>query len=291
MINLLFFFVVVGVLVSAFKGGGGGSGKAQRVGTFDLNKPFIYCGERFPMDNTDVRQRLDAELLRTIYFHSQTILALERAHAVFPVIEPILKAEGVPDDLKYLAVAESNLTNAISPSGAKGIWQFMKSAAAEHHLEVSEEVDERYHLEKATVAACRYLRGQRNKLGSWILAAAAYNGGPERISQEVARQGAKSFFDLNLAADETMRYPFRIMAIKEVMQHPELYDYEIDPSHLYAPLSGYRVERVVGGIPNLATFASERGISYRTLKVYNPWLMGSKLTNIPGKVYEVRIPR
>ncbi|MBU6340888.1 MAG: lytic transglycosylase domain-containing protein, partial [Bacteroidetes bacterium] len=273
--------------VSSFKGEGGGP--EQRVRSLDLNKKFSFCGENFPTDNFDVHQRLDAELLRNVYFHSQTILAIERAHAIFPIIEPILKEEGVPEDLKYLAVAESALSNAVSPVGARGVWQFMKSAAEEYGLEVNDEVDERYHLEKSTHAACKFLKAQKDKLGTWVLASAAYNGGPERIMQEMSKQRAKSFFDLNLAADETMRYPFRIMAIKEVMEHPEDYEYFIDSEHMYAPLTDYKVVKITGSVPSWGEFAQVQGTSYRMLKLYNPWLIDGKLTNKAGKTYEIRV--
>jgi hypothetical protein len=288
-INMILALGLALFFVSSFKGNGDGNGPEQRVRSINLDKDFVFCGEKFPMDNFDVRQRLDAELLRNIYFHSQTILAIKRANAIFPLIEPILKAEGVPADLKYLAVAESALSNVVSPVGARGVWQFMKSAAADFGLEVTDEIDERYHLEKSTHAACKYLKGQKERLGSWVLAAAAYNGGPDRISQEMAKQHAGSFFDLNLAADETMRYPFRIMAIKEVMENPEEYEYVIEKAHLYPVLNDYKVVNVSKPIPSWGDFAQEQGTSYRMLKLYNPWLIDSKLTNKTGKTYEIHI--
>jgi hypothetical protein len=279
--------------VSSFKGHDepGRLSPDQRVRSINLDKNFDFCGEKFPMDNFDVRQRLDAELLRNVYFHSQTILAIKRAHAIFPIIEPILKEEGVPDDLKYLAVAESVLSNAVSTAGAKGVWQFMKSAAEGYGLEVSDEIDERYNLVKATHAACKFLKGQQQRQGSWILAAAAYNDGPDRILQEMAKQRAANFFELNLAADETMRYPFRIVAIKEVMEHPEDYDYQIETAHLYDQLDKYNTIEVKGAVPNWGDFAKEHGTNYRMLKIYNPWLTDSKLTNKAGRVYQVRVPK
>lgn len=270
---------------------GGTISPVQVIRSVNLDKEFTLCGEPLPMDNFDVKQRLDAELLRNIYYHSSTILALKRANAIFPTIEPILREEGVPDDLKYLAVAESGLTNAISPAGARGVWQFMKSAADQFGLEVNAEVDERYDLEKATHAACKYLRGQRNKLGSWALAAAAYNGGPERISTEKENQRAATFYDMNLAADETMRYPFRIVAIKEVMENKELYEYFVDKDHLYAPLDNYTTLQVTETVNSLADLAVQHGTTYRMLKLYNPWLLAGKLTVKPGKTYTLRIPK
>jgi hypothetical protein len=289
-VNVLLAVALIGFFLSSFKGEGQAPSPDQRVRSINLDKAYNFCGEKFPMDNWDVRQRLDAELLRNVYFHSQTILAIKRANAIFPIIEPILKEEGVPSDLKYLAVAESALSNVVSPAGARGLWQFMKDAADGYGLEVNTEVDERYHLEKATHAACKYLKKEKERLGSWVLAAAAYNGGPGRIAEEMAKQRAKSFFELNLAADETMRYPFRIVAIKEVMEHPTDFDYEIEKEHLYPPITGYKTVEVKGAVASWGDFARENGIHYRMLKLYNPWLIDSKLTNKDGKTYLIRIP-
>jgi len=293
LINLFLAVLLTGVFLYSFKGSDKATGRhspEQVIRSINLDKDFDFCGEKLPMDNFDVRQRLDAELVRNVYFHSQTILAIKRANALFPVIEPILKAEGVPDDLKYIAVAESALSNAVSPAGARGIWQFMNAAAGEYKLEVNDDVDERYHLEKATRAACLYMRQQKERLGSWTLAAAAYNGGPGRIKQEMANQRAKTFFDLNLA-DETMRYPFRIVAIKEVMTNPELYEYAIQENHLYDPVKDFKTVSVSGPVANWGDFAVEHGTTYRMLKVFNPWLISGKLTNKAGKTYEIRLPK
>jgi membrane-bound lytic murein transglycosylase D len=263
----------------------------QRVRSINMNKAFTLCGERFPTEtNPDVHQRLDAEILKNVYSHSSTILFVERANAYFPIIEPILKEEGVPSDLKYLAVAESGLAPVVSSAEARGVWQFMKATAISFNLEVNEDVDERYHVEKATRAACKYLKKEKQKLGSWILAMAAYNGGSSRISEQLASQRAKSFFDLNLMADETMRYPFRIMAIKEVMENLDEYDYEIEEEHLYEPLTDYQLVEVSGPVPSWGDFARENGVSYRQLKVYNPWLVSGKLANKEGKTYTIKLP-
>jgi hypothetical protein len=294
-VNVFLIAALVPFFITSFKGDGDKSGghasPEQTVRSVDLDKDFTFCGEKFPMDNWDVRQRLDAELLRNIYFHSQTILAVKRANAIFPLIEPIMKEEGVPNDLKYLAVAESALSNAVSPAGARGVWQFMKETAGGYGLEVNGEVDERYHLEKATHAACKYLKREKERLGSWVLAAAAYNGGPGRIAEEMQKQRAKSFFELNLAADETMRYPFRIVAIKEVMENPAQYEYLIDKEHLYEPITDARIVDVSGPVENWGDFAIKHGTNYRMLKLYNPWLIDSKLTNKAGKTYKIRLPK
>ena len=197
----------------------------------------------------------------------------------------------MPNDLKYLAVAESALSNANSPVGARGVWQFMKSAADGYNLEVNTEIDERYHLEKATHAACKYLKKEKERLGSWTLAAAAYNGGPGRIAEEMATQRARNFYELNLAADETMRYPFRIVAIKEVMENPETYEYTVEKDHLYPAQDAYEVVEVSGAVANWGDFAREHGTHYRMLKLYNPWLIDNKLTNKAGKTYKIKIPK
>ena len=285
----------IGVLfLSSFgeeeRGGAGVLSPDQVIRSIDLNRSFDFCGEPFPLDNEDVRQRLDAELLRNVYLHSASIIAIKRANAIFPVIDPILKEEGVPSDLKYLAVAESVLSNAVSPAGARGVWQFMKGTALEYGLEVNEEVDERYHLEKSTRAACKYLKNVRANLGSWVLAAAAYNAGYGRIKQDKETQRANDFFEMNLAADETMRYPFRIVAIKDVMQQPERYEYNIPKDHLYpVPPKGKLIE-VNGPVANWGDFAREHNTNYRQLKLMNPWLVDNKLTNKDRKTYWVAVP-
>ena len=292
-VNIILSVALIGFFVSSFKGEGfaGAASPDQRVRSLNLDRDFSFCGESFPMDNWDVRQRLDAELMRNVYFHSQTILVVKRANALFPIIEPILKQEGLPDDLKYLAVAESALSNANSPVGARGVWQFMKATAIGYGLEVNSEVDERYHLEKSTRAACSYMKKEKDRLGSWVLAAAAYNGGPGRIETEMANQRAKSFFELNLAADETMRYPFRIAAIKDVMEHLEEYDYAIEKEHLYPTVKNHKAVEIKGAVANWGDFARENGTNYRMLKLYNPWLIDSKLTNKAGKTYLIQLPK
>ena len=290
-LNTFLAAALAALFFSSYKGhDSAASAPEQIVRSINLDKDFDFCGEKFPMDNWDVRQRLDAELLRNVYFHSQTILVIQRANAIFPIIEPILKSKGAPEDLKYLAVAESALSNVVSPAGAKGVWQFMKGTALQYGLEVNEEIDERYDLEKSTLAAIKYLQSEKEKLGSWVLAAAAYNGGPGRIAQEKATQRANNFFEMNLAAEETMRYPFRIVAIKEVMSNSGEYEYVVEKEHLYPPLAAFKTIEVKGAVANWGDFAREHGTNYRMLKLYNPWLMDSKLTNKTGKTYRVRVP-
>ena len=251
---------------------------------------YWFAGERIPVENFDVRERLERELVVNTFYHSSTILNLKNATRFFPVIEPILKEQGIPDDFKYLAVAESNLRNETSPAGAKGFWQFMEGTAGDFDLEVNSEVDERYHLEKSTRAACEYLKERHKKFGSWINAAASYNMGSRGLSVDMDDQKFDNYFDLNLNA-ETSRYVFRIVAIKEVMEHPANFGFDLSKKERYQPLDDYTVVTVEESIPNLGDFAKKYGISYRMLKVYNPWLISHKLTVSSGKSYQVKIPR
>ena len=262
----------------------------QVIKAVDLSKPFDFAGESLPMDNFDVAERLDRELLVNTYWHSNTILNIKNAYKYFPVIERILKKNGIPEDFKYLAVAESSLRNEVSPAGARGIWQFMNGTAEQYGLETNREVDERYHLEKSTQAACELLKDYYRRLNSWTLTAAAYNAGLSRISREMEEQRAETYFDLNLNA-ETSRYVFRLVAIKEILSRPQDFGFYLDTDERYPPLEDYRVVEVDTAIDNLGDFAREQGTSYRMLKVYNPWLMDSKLPNRSGKTYEIKIPQ
>ncbi|MEM6395621.1 MAG: transglycosylase SLT domain-containing protein [Bacteroidota bacterium] len=248
------------------------------------------CGELLSMDNFDLRERLDRELLRNVYWHSSTLLILKQSRRYFPTIERILAEEGMPDDLKYLAVAESALRNATSPAGAKGVWQFMPATAREYDLEVTSTVDERYHLEKATRAACSYLRRYQDRFDDWLLTMAAYNMGPSGLSGQMERQGGESFFDLNLS-DETNAYIFRIAAFKAIIENPREYGFYLNEEDYYAPLDNYYTEEVTATIDNLGEWANERGVSYRMLKVYNPWLVNSTLAVGREQMYEIKIPR
>jgi membrane-bound lytic murein transglycosylase D len=261
----------------------------QKVATVDLNRPYDFAGEPLPMDNFDVRERLDAQLLRNAYYHSNTVMSIKRAQRVFTEIESILTENNLPSDLKYLAVAESSLTNAVSPAGAKGVWQFMTATGKEYGLEITEEVDERYHLEKATRAACQYLKAKKERFGSWTLAAASYNMGSQGLLDEMKTQKMDNYYDLNLN-QETGAYVFSIVALKELMMHPEAFGFYIKEDHKYQPLEFVNVT-VDSSIENLGDFAKSHGTTYRMIKVYNPWLISSKLTVAKGRQYTIRIPK
>lgn len=260
----------------------------QMVKSPKLDKTFTFAGEVVPL-NEDTRQRLDRELMVNSYYHSSTLLALKRSTEFFPMIERILAEHDVPDDFKYLAVAESNLANAVSSAGAKGVWQFMRGASKDYKLEVNSEVDERYHVEKATHAAARYIKMLRNRYGSWANAAAAYNMGMGNLRKELRVQGQDSYYDLNVNS-ETSRYVFRIIALKEIMTHPEDYGFHLDPEDYYPELTNtYKVE-INKTVPSWSAFAKQYGVTYRMLKFYNPWLKDSKLT-VKKNTYYITLPR
>ncbi|MBX2980834.1 MAG: lytic transglycosylase domain-containing protein [Flavobacteriales bacterium] len=259
-----------------------------RVFSLTLPNELSFCDEAVPLDRLDVRERLDRELLVNTYWQSNTLLAHKRAARWFPLIEEVLKREGVPDDMKYLALIESGLTNVVSPAGATGYWQFMKETATQFGLEVSAEVDERYHVEKSTQAACKYLKNAHAKFGSWAMAAAAYNLGQGGVNKQVGRQQQENYFDL-LLPEETSRYVFRILAMKEILRDPERYGFHLRKRDLYAPYDTRRVE-VTGPIEDLATFALRQGTNYKTVKLLNPWLRDTKLTNREGRSYTLLLP-
>ena len=260
----------------------------QVIESIDLNKQFDWAGEIMP-NNFDSRERLDRELSVNAYWQSSTLLNIKAANRYFPVIERILAEEGVPDDFKYLAVAESNLRNVVSSANAKGFWQFRKLAAKEMGLEVNDEVDERYHVEKATRAACKYLKRLHNRFGNWTNASAAYNIGPTNFSRISKKQGEDSFYNLNLG-EETSRYLFRLIAIKEILSTYQHYGFYVDISEKYPPLDNYYEVTVDKSVDSWADFAKERGVTYRMLKVYNPWLRDHSLTVIKN-TYQIRLPR
>lgn len=247
-----------------------------------------FCGEKVPMEKLEVRERLDRELLVNTYWQSNSVLAHKRAARWFPVIEPVLARMGVPDDMKYLALIESGLTNAVSPKGATGFWQFMKETAPQYGLEVNGEVDERYHVVKSTEAACRYLTEAHDRYGSWSMAAASYNLGFGGLDKQVGRQDVGHYWDL-LLPEETSRYVARLVAMKEIIRDPERYGFHIRQKDLYRPYATRSVT-VTGPIDDMTAFAQRQGTDYKNLKLLNPWLRDALLTNKGGKTYEILLP-
>lgn len=264
--------------------------KNYAIHALPIPKQMTFANEEVPLNKSYVRESFDREVLVNTYWQSQTLLLIKRANRYFPVIEPILKEQGIPEDFKYLALIESGLMpRIVSPAGAAGIWQFMQNTAKDYGLEVNKEVDERYHLEKSTVAACRYLKKAYEKYGSWALAAAAYNAGPTGIDRHLGRQKSTSYYDL-LLGEETGRYVFRILAIKQIIEDPQSYGFYFTADDLYYPIQYTEIE-ITGTIANIADFASENGVTYRELKDMNPWLRETFLTNATGKKYTLKIPK
>jgi len=248
-----------------------------------------FAGERIPTENFEVYERMDREFLANTYWHSATILAIKRANRWFPIIEPILKKNNVPDDFKYLAVAESNLENVVSPAGATGFWQFMKPAGEKYGLEINDLVDERYDVEKSTEAACKYLKDSYNMFSSWVNAAASYNMGQENTTLQRERQKANNYFNLVLNS-ETSRFVARIISLKYILQNPEKYGFDIKKEDMYKPLDYYQVT-LDSSVTDFPEYAKYYGINYFILKMYNPWLRDNYLKNRSKKVYLIKLPK
>lgn len=260
-----------------------------RVYSLTIPDNLTFCGSPVPTFDTDIRERMDRELLVNTYWQSNTMLFHKRANRWFPVIEPILRKNGVPDDFKYLAVIESGLTNTVSPSGAVGYWQILEATAKQYGLEVNSEVDERYHVEKSTEAACKYLKEAYEKFGSWELAAASYNMGMGGISKQVNRQRQTNYYDLILN-QETSRYVFRIIAAKLILENPTRYGFHFREKDLYRPEKTYEV-KITGPVADFADFAAEHKTTYKIVKLFNPWLREASLSNKEGKTYVVKLPK
>lgn len=256
----------------------------------DVPLSMEFAGQKINLDRIDMFERLDRELTSMTYTHGNTLLMLKRANRYFPELAPILKKNGIPLDMLYLACIESTLNpRAYSGAKAAGLWQFMPETGKQYGLEVNEWVDERYNTEKATEAACRYLKTAYQKYGNWESVAASYNGGMGRISSELSKQLSSSAFDLYLV-DETSRYMFRILAAKLIMEHPSAYGFRLDRHQLYQ-LIEYSVEEVSGPIEDWPTWAKSKGITYYQLREMNPWIRAKSLPNKSGKTYRVKIPK
>ena len=259
-----------------------------RIFSLPLPEKADFCSELAPLEQWDVAEKFDREMLVNTYWHSNTLLSIKRAYRWFPVIEPILKEQGIPDDFKFLALIESGFINATSPSGAVGFWQFLPETATQYGLEVNDEVDERYHVEKSTRAACAYFKDAYARFGTWSLVAASYNMGMGGVQKQADRQGSKDYYQL-LLNEETARYVFRILAIKELMNNADKYGFVVRPTDLYTPLNSKTIT-LSQGVEDFAAYAQQNGINYKTLKLYNPWLRQSYLKNKSNKIYEIKIP-
>lgn len=249
---------------------------------------ITFAGERVPLERWDVNERFDRELLFIYYQTSNVIFIKKLSNRYFPVIEERLRANGVPEDFKYLCVAESNLQHAISRVGAVGFWQFMSYTAPGYNLTISKEVDDRYHVIKATDAACKYLKSAYSKFGSWTAAAASYNCGQGGYERQSALQRSKNYYDLQLP-EETNRYIFRILSFKHLLANPEKMGFTLTENDLY-PAFSTKTITVERSIPDLAKFAIDNGTTYKVLKILNPWLRSTSLEIKPGKSYTIELP-
>ena len=262
----------------------------MKYAIFSLVQPegLNFSNEIIPNISSEIWERLDRELLKNTYWQSNTMLYFKRAHKYFPIIEPILKKNNIPNDFKYLAVIESGLDNVVSPAGAAGFWQILKGTAREHGLEVNTAIDERYNLEKATEVACTYFQDSYDKFGSWTMAAASYNMGKNGARKRIIEQGSNNYYNLHLNS-ETGRYVFRIIAVKEIMEHPRKYGFMFRDKDLYT-MPEYKIIEVDSTIDDLYDFASKHGVNYKILKQYNPWLRKSLLPDASRRKYQIKIP-
>jgi len=253
-----------------------------------LPKKMLFAGQVIRLEDQDIRERLDREVLMNAYYQSATTGYFKRANRYFPMIERILKDEGIPDDFKYLAVIDSGLQQAVSPVGAQGFWQFMPFTAELYNLEMTEEVDERLHIEKSTRAACQYLKSAKETLGDWVMTTASYNRGVGGVKDDMAWQDTEHYFDTDQNS-ETGRYVFRLLAIKIIFENPEAYGYYPKEMELYEPIKTKKVI-VKETIPNLAKWANDQGFNIKILRKLNPWLIATRLTIRNGKTYTIELP-
>jgi len=262
----------------------------SKYGIVSILQPqgLSFAGEEIPINSPEIWERIDKELLKNTYWQSNTMLFFKKANKYFPIIEPILKKNNIPDDFKYLALIESGLDNVVSPAGAAGFWQILKGTAREHGLEVNSAIDERYNLEKSTHVACEYLNDAYAKFGSWTMAAASYNMGKNGARRRIAEQGTNNYYNLHLNS-ETGRYVFRIIAVKDIMKNPKKYGFMFRAKDLYT-MPDYKTIEVDSTIANLSSFAISNGINYKLLKHFNPWLRTSSLPNKSRKKYFLKIP-
>lgn len=252
-----------------------------------LPDSLFFADEKVPLDQFDVRERIEREFLVNTYWQSQTILLLKRSARWFPVLDSILAANNVPTDFKFLAAAESGFINVVSPAGAVGFWQFLKDTGKKFGLEINDEIDERYHVEKSTEAACQYFLRAYKEFNSWALVAASYNMGMVGLEKQIEKQKVNSYYDL-LLNDETFRYVARIIAMKEILMHPDNYGFHIRQKDLYAPYQ-YAEICIDSTVTDLADLSLSQNINYKKLKLLNPWLRQNSITNKSGKSYFVKI--
>lgn len=262
--------------------------RPSTVKPFPIPENLDFAGEALPLAEADVKEKLDREMLVNSYWQSNNLLMLKRSAKFFPIIEPILAKNGIPEDFKYLSLIESGLQNVVSPAGASGYWQIMKNTGLENGLEINKEVDERYHIEKSTQVACTYLKEAYERFGNWTLAAASYNMGMAGTARRLNEQGVDSYYDL-LLNTETARYVYRIAAVKHI--HENLADF----GYVYHQDQGYSFPEmdtilVNTGVADWVSWAKSQGVTYKTLRTYNPWIQSQQLSNSTNKAYQIWVP-
>lgn len=294
-IILLTAVIIIISIVQGFKVFGKGSevrhnipDSLYSIQPFKLPDSVTFAGEKMPLENFDTRESLEREILTSAYRHSSTILIIKRANRYLPIIEKILKENNIPDDFKYLAAAESEYSNMVSPAGATGFWQIMKETGMEEGMEINTVVDERYNLERSTQFACEYFQKSYNKYNNWTLAAASYNGGRAAIDEQIGIQNQNNYYDL-LLSEETARYIFRAVAYKLIISDPARYGFNISKDELYPELKYFEV-KIDSAITDFSGFTAKYGTNYKLLKFLNPWLRKPYLTPKPNKVYTIKIP-
>ena len=259
-----------------------------KIYTLNLPTDIDFANEKVPIQLIDVAEKLDRELLVNTYWQSNGFLLMKRVNRWFPIIEPILKEQGVPNDFKYLAVIESGLTQIVSPAGATGFWQIMKATGKEYGLQVDNQIDERYHIEKSTRVACSYLKEAKEKFGSWTLAGASYNMGMNGMSRQLDKQQVTSYYDL-LLNSETSRYLFRIVALKYILTNPKDFGFNYRTKDLYPTIPTQEIT-LDSSVANFTLYSQQLGINYKVLKYFNPWLRQSYLKNASGKSFSIKVP-
>lgn len=267
------------------------SGFEENTKVFAVKIPrnIKFAGEKVPLDRFYVEEALEREITVNTYFHSSSIFLLKKANRWFPVIEPILKEHNIPEDFKYLAVAESGLSQVVSPAGATGFWQIMKQTGRELGLEINDDIDQRYDVELATIAACKYLNKSYEKYGSWTTVAASYNAGMNRVSKELDRQQQDTYYDM-IFGEETGRYVYRILAIKALLENPEDYGFYLRNKDLYKPFKLDKIE-IDSAITDIPAFARSYDLNYKEFKIYNPWIRQAYLANKSRRTYRISIPK
>jgi hypothetical protein len=253
----------------------------------DIPKSIKFFGELINLEDEDVRERLDREIITNVYFQSSTTFAIKRAYRYFPEIEKILQKTKVPNDFKYLAVIESNLSEVTSPVGASGFWQFMPFTAEEYDLKINDEIDERLNLTKSTYAACDFIKNSYKVFGNWVNACASYNRGIGGVNSDMKWQKTSHYFDTDMN-NETGRYVFRMIAMKLIMENQKAYGFDIPRQQMYKPLQTRKI-KLKKSIPNLAEWSVRNGINIKILRKLNPWIISNKLT-IKDSYFEIKLP-